>query len=181
MTAPPERDYMFLDSAEDREELITQIASSRQTVRQLVEDIPEEDRYAPRYHGWSLGAMLGHLNLSDNLSLFLIRTALAGVPLQVSPGMLDRFNGFSTRMFQKRLVSSSLRGMDVNEERIATFIRRLPIDKFTVQVYHPAQGRFLTTERIVQELFLFHWHDHINEIRAGEQAVQEPSQKDDVV
>ena len=40
----------------------------RQSVIQMAESVPPERHYEPRYHGWSLAALLAHLNTIDNLA-----------------------------------------------------------------------------------------------------------------
>jgi hypothetical protein len=124
------RDYIFLDGTEEREILIARIAAVRRAVGQVVKSVPEDLWYTPRYHGWSPAAMLGHLNLRDNLSLLLLRSTLLGLRFKLSASQLDQLNNFSTRLFQKRLVASSLRSMERNQDRIADFVMHLPINKF---------------------------------------------------
>ena len=173
------RNYIFLDGTEEREMLIARIAEVRRAVRRVVNHVPEDLWYTSRYHGRSLAAMLGHLNLSDNLSLLLLRSALVGLRLRLSTGKLNQLNNFSTRLFQKRLIASSLRSMERNQERIADFVLHLPINKFSVQVYNPGTQAFTTVERGLQELFVFHWEDHLQTMREVE-GIQPPTQSDNV-
>ncbi len=168
-------DYIFLDGTEERELLIDRIGQARQGVRLVIDSVPEDLWYTPRYHGWTPAAMLGHLNLSDNLSLLLLRSALLGLRLKLSARQLDHLNNISARLFQKRLVAASLRSMERNQQRLADFVLHLPINKFSLQVYNPGTQTFTTVERGLQEFFLFHWEDHLKTMRQVE-GIQPPAE-----
>jgi hypothetical protein len=161
MNDQPKRVYLYLDDVPERQHLIDEIAKVRQDVLRVIERVPEADYYTPRYHGWSLAAMLGHLNLVDQLSIRLIQAALLGFRPTVSLGMLNRSNDFMARVYRKRLVRTSLRSMERNEKRIAELIHHLPVGKFSKSVFHPGQQQYITIERALQDLFLYHWHDHL--------------------
>lgn len=173
------RAYIFLDGEEERAALVTRIAHTRRAVRYIVGSVPEDLWYTPRYHGWSLAAMLGHLNLGDNLSMLLLRSALLGLRFRMSTRRLDRINNMSTRLFQKRLVASSLSSMERNQERIAEFVRTLPMSKFSLEVYNPRTQAMTTVERGLQEFFVFHWEEHLTTLRQVE-GIQPPAHSDSV-
>ncbi len=166
---PFEAQFMFLDSDSDRDELIQQMTDVREQVRAIALRVPEEEWYTPRYHGWSLGAMLGHLNLSDNLGLLQIQLAMRGLNLRLSSTMWDRFNNFTTRIFQRRVVTASLQSMDNNLPRIAEFIRKLKVEVFTRDVFYPPANKNVTLEQAVQVYFLFHWRQHLETMQQTEQ------------
>ena len=58
------RDFRYLDTEAERQELAGDIRRVRQSVIQMAESVPVERHYEPRYHGWSLAAMLAHLTRS---------------------------------------------------------------------------------------------------------------------
>lgn len=166
-----EMQYIYLDSEVERQQLIDAMHAVRQDVAALARSIPEDEWYTPRYHGWSLAAMLGHLNFSDNISLLLIKAALLGFKPTFSKQTVDRLNHFTTRLFQKRVVSTSLVGMDKNMARLSDFIMTLPMDRFSLKVYHPMRAQHLTIEKALQDFFLFHWQQHLAEMRETENAL----------
>jgi predicted alpha/beta-fold hydrolase len=174
----PDYEYIYLDTEEDRKQLIVDIARARLAVLRIVDAVPQDDWYKARYHGWSLGAMLGHLNLADNLSMLLIQAALLGVRPAVPMLLVHRLNHISTRLFQKRLIESSTRSMRRNEKRIADFIMHLPMEKFSVPVFVPTQQKRSTVERAIQDLFLYHWHHHLRTMREVEGLEQPPERSD---
>lgn len=162
--------YLFLDDAPERELLIERIREVRQAVVKLTHEIPPEEHYAPRYHGWSLAAMLAHLNTVDTLSMWLIQAALLGVRPSMSVQMLNRTNDLMARLFRRRLVTASLKSAAHNERRIARFIRHLPVGKFSSSVFHPNKQQYITVERALQDLLLHHWHEHLATMRQVEAA-----------
>jgi hypothetical protein len=174
-----ETTYIYLDGEEERQQLIEAIRQVRREVLAIVEATPEDQCYEVRYHGWSLAAMLGHLNLMDNLYMLLISLALLGVRFPVPPEIQDGFNNFIAGIFRRRLIGASMRGAQVNEAKIADFINRLPVEKFTQQVYSVESKQYTTVERAVQEYFLFHWRNHLRTLRASEVLQQEPPESTD--
>ncbi|MCK6579278.1 MAG: DinB family protein [Anaerolineae bacterium] len=151
----------YLDGDAERRALIADIQAVRRQVIAFAQGVPQEAWYEPRYHGWSLAAMLAHLHLMDNLTLMQIKLALIGIGIGFTAGQLNRFNDACARWFQRRLVTTTLRGIEKNERRIADFILNLPIDRFTRTVYFPPTGERLTVERAMQQYFLFHWQHHL--------------------
>lgn len=174
MTDNSSATYRYLDTEADRKKLVEDFSRTRRLVLQLVDQLPEDKWYEPRYHGWSPAAMLGHLHLMDNLSLWWIQMALVGIRPPVGRGMVDSFNNFMGGVFRQRVVGTTRKGIEKNEARLADFILQLPMDKFTVQVYHPNLGRYLTVEQALQSLFLFHWEDHLRLMREVEGIYYEP-------
>lgn len=175
------RVYRYLDGDADRRELADDIRYVRGTVLQMVASVPEERRYEPRYHGWSLAAMLMHLHLMDNLSLWAIQLALVGLHPRVSLASLNRFNDVTARLFQKRLTETTIRGIRANERRILDMVQRLPLDKFSKEVYDPSSESFITIERSLQVSFLFHWQEHLLTIQRTEGIFYEPPERFDTL
>lgn len=159
----PQSKYIFLDTDEDRRYLIGEVAKVRAAMLQIVEIVPERDWYTPRYHTWSLAAMLAHLNVVDNYAMFMLRLALIGIHPRVPIRTVNWFNDRASRIFRNRLVSSSCRSMTRNQQRIEAFIAHLPMDRFSRKIYHPFVGA-LTVERAMQEYFVFHWQGHLQTI-----------------
>lgn len=168
------REFRYLDTEGDRQELAGDIRRVRQSVIQLAENVPVERHYEPRYHGWSLAAMLTHLNTIDNVALFGIQLSLLGIRPPLSPNALDQFNDFTARVFQRRVVATTIRGMKRNEGRIVNFLMTLPLDRFTREVYHPPTRSYLTVERALQQYFLFHWQEHLQTMQKAEGIYYEP-------
>jgi hypothetical protein len=157
-----------LDSDTDRKALVADIKHVRRAVLQLVDYLPHEKWYEPRYHGWTPAAMLGHLHLMDNYLLFAVQMALVGIRPPISPVIRDGFNDLMASVFQKRLVETTINSIKRNEQRIGDFILHLPMDKFTKSVYSPVWQTYLTVEQGLQEFFLFHWQDHLQTMRQVE-------------
>ncbi len=168
--------YRYLDTQEDREALIKDIQQVRQEVLRMSEVVPEEQWYEPRYHGWSLAAMLGHLQLMDRLNMWLIQAALVGLRPAISMTLLNQFNDFMARIYQRRLMEASLRGLERRQRLIEDFIMRLPIERFTAQVFHPPSNKYLTVEQALQMLFLYHWQEHLKTMREVEGMSYQPPQ-----
>jgi len=178
MTEDITSNYVFLDDEADRKKFIARVHETRQQVIDLVHTIPEMEWYTPRYHGWSVGAMLGHLNLVDNLSLLHIRAALLGISPRIGIGTVNSSNDFFAKLFQKRLVRTSLKSIDKNESRIAKFLLNLPVSKFSIQIFDPPMNKFITLEQYIQERFLFHWQRHLNTMQRAEGLLPEEEGED---
>ncbi len=151
----------YLDSEADRRQLLDEFRQVRRAVISMTETVPEDKWYEPRYHNWSLAAMLGHLQMMDNLNLWLIQLALVGIRPPISIALVDQWNDTMAQVFQRRLVKATIQGIEKKEQVIADFIMNLPIDKFTAQVYYPPVGKYLTIEQALQVLFLHHWQNHL--------------------
>ncbi len=166
--------YKYLDSDEDRRTLVEDIRQTRLEVLRLVDRVPKEQWYEPRYHGWSLAAMLGHLQMMDRLTLWLIQLGVLGIRLPISTGLMDGFNNTTSRLFQKRIVEASLKGLEKTEQQLADFVMTLPTSKFSRSVYDPALKQYLTVEQAMQEFFLYHWQEHLQTIRMVDDIRYEP-------
>ena len=166
--------YRFLDSDDDRRQLADDIRRVRRDLLRVADLVPEAKWYEPRYHGWSLAAMLGHLQMADNLTLRLMQFALVGVRLPLPESLLNRFNDVTAGLFKARLVPTTRRGIERNEARITDFVLHLPMDRFTRTVYHPALGTYLTLEQAMQEFFYHHWLEHLQTMRQVEDIFYEP-------
>jgi hypothetical protein len=160
--------FLYLDTEAERRQLVDEIVRVRRSVLQLVEMVPIALRYEPRYHGWSLAAMLAHLHNTDNASMFLIQAGLLGIRLHVSKRMNDRWNDFAARIFRQRVVETTLKDIQRSEKRITVFIMHLPISKFTREIHHPDLEINMTVEKAVQALFLHHWQGHLQTMRQVE-------------
>lgn len=168
------RDYRYLDTDDDRRRLVEDMRQVRREVFRLVEIVPKEQWYEPRYHGWSLAAMLGHLQMMDRLTRWLIQLGVLGIRLPISTGLMDGFNNGIARLFQKRVVETTLKGLEKNEQQLADFIMTLPTDKFSRSVYDPALKQYLTVEQAMQEFFLYHWQEHLQTMRMVDDIHYEP-------
>ncbi len=166
--------YRYLDTDADRRSLVAAIQRARRQVIELTERVPRDKWYEPRYHGWSLAAMLGHLQLMDNLSLALIKMALVGFRPPVPAVALNGLNDAMAGIYRRRLVETTVKGIRQQEKAIASFIMELPIERYTVQVYYPPASRYLTVEQAVQALFLFHWEGHYQTMAQAEGIYYEP-------
>ncbi len=156
-----DQSYRYLDTETDRQKLIAEMQQVRQAVMDMTETVPEAQWYEPRYHGWSLAAMLGHLQFMDHAHLLLIQMALLGIRFPLSMALIDRFNDTMSGIFRQRVVNASLEGIQSKQDKLTDFILNLPVDKFTTQVYYPPLHRYLTVEQALQVLFLHHWQNHL--------------------
>ena len=168
------RDFRYLDTEGDRQEFAADIRRVRQSVIQLAESVPQDRIYEPRYHGWSLAALMAHLHTIDNLALFGIKLALLGIQVPISSGALNAFNDTTARLFQNRVLATTIRGINQNENRIINFIMTLPLERFSRTIYHPQGDEYLTVEKALQQYFLFHWQEHLQTIQRGEGIYYEP-------
>ncbi|MEP7290947.1 MAG: DinB family protein [Chloroflexota bacterium] len=166
--------FRYLDSDSERQQLVEDIHRVRQTVITLAETIPQDKHFEPRYHGWSLAALLTHLNTIDNFALFAIKLSLLGISPPLPLVALDQFNDLTALIFRQRLVATTIRGIQSNEKRIADFIMTLPVDRFSREVYHPPTARYQTVEQALQQYFLFHWQEHLQTLQHVDDVFYEP-------
>ncbi len=174
MDAPIDQEFRYLDTEAERQELAADIRRVRQAVIDLAEHVPEERHFEPRYHGWSLAAMLTHLNTIDHFAMLAIKLSLLGISPPLPPEALNWFNDATAQIFQRRVVATTIRGMKTNEASIINFIMTLPIERFTRNVYHPPTRSYMTVERALQQYFLFHWQEHLETLQRGEGIYYEP-------
>jgi hypothetical protein len=166
--------FRYLDSDADRHELVADIRRVRQTVIAFAEAMPSDRHFEPRYHGWTLAALLAHLNTIDTVALLGMKLTLLGIHPPFPLTMLNQFNDATARVFQRRLVATTVRGIRSNEQRITSFILTLPMDRFTREIYHPPSETYLTIEQALQQYFLFHWQEHLQTLQRGEGIYYEP-------
>ena len=166
--------FRFLDSEADRQELAAEIHRVRQTVITLAEAVPPEKHYEPRYHGAAQAALLAHLNTMDAVALLAIKLALVGIhpplPLKLLAGINDRM----ARLFQRRVVGTTIEGIQAKEAEIVSLVMTLPMNRFTREVYYPPSESYLTVEQALQQYFLFHWQEHLQTLQRGEGIYYEP-------
>jgi hypothetical protein len=174
MSNEVKHDYRYLDSEEDRRALLADIHQVREDVIKIARLVPESRWYEPRYHGWSLAAMLGHLQTTDRLSMWLMKAALLGIRLPIPTDMLNRFNDGTARVYKGRVLPTTIQGIQNYEKHIADFILKLPVDRFSRMVHDPALGKTVTIEQAVQEFYLFHWQEHLATLRGAEDVFYEP-------
>lgn len=172
-----ESNYRYLDTEKDRQLLMADIREVRRAVIQLIEVVPEDKWFEPRYHGWSLAAMLGHLLFMDNLHFVVLQLALLNVRIPAPVHLVNQVNDLMANIFRQRVVASTVRGIERKEAAIEKFIMTLPIDKFTKMVYYPPDGKTYTVEQALQVLFLYHWQHHLQTMRSVE-GIEDPSQGD---
>lgn len=175
------RAYRYLDSESDRRALIGDMHYVREAVIHVAQSVPENRRYEPRYPDGSLGALLAHLYASDRLWLWSLQWGLVGLRPPVPSPLLTGLNRLGARVFQKRLTTTTIRGIRRQERRIDEFVLRLPIDKFTRQVWDPGSGQYVTVERALQIAFLFHWQEHLTALHRAEGIFYEPPERFDTL
>jgi hypothetical protein len=174
MTDEAKQEYRFLDTEADRTALIEDISRTRRDLLNLVNLVPKERWYEPRYHGWSLAAMLAHLQLHDRLLMWNISLALIGIQVPIPRQYLNGFNEAMANIFRRRVVETTVRGLENNESHITDFIMRLPLDKFSKRVFDPATQKTLTVEQALQKFFLHHWQEHLQTLRLADDIHYEP-------
>src|SRR5690348_2738800 len=117
MTAvkPP---YRSLESDENRRALIADMKKIRQDGLRLVQLVPKDKWYEPRYHGWSLAAMMSHLHSMDNITLNMMQAAMRGIALPLPKSALNMFNNVMSRVMKTRDVETTLLDIQKNEARL---------------------------------------------------------------
>lgn len=168
--------YIYLDSDVERRQLIEAINAIRDEVMQILDTLPEEVWYTPRYHGWTPAAMLAHLNNVDGMAMFLMKLALLRIRPMFSIGIVNRLNDFTANLFKSRNLPNSRRVTDRNRKRIAEFITYLPMDRLSFEVWHPLRSKYLTVEQAIQEYLLIHWQMHLETMRNTESALHQRSE-----
>jgi hypothetical protein len=167
-------EFRFLDTEEDRKELIADIHRVRQIVIQMAEATPAEKHFEPRYHGWSLAAMLAHLYMMDRLGMWQIKLALVNFAPVVSISLVNHLNDASAKVFARRSIATTLHSIQKYEVHIVDMITTLPVSRFSKRMYYPPLGTYLTVERGIQAYYLFHWHDHLTTMQKAEGIYYEP-------
>jgi hypothetical protein len=167
-------EFRFLDTEAERKELLEDVRRVRREVLKIAESVPAERHYEPRYHGWSLAAMLMHLLTMDRLSMWQIKLALLNVAPAIPIEMVNSLNDTCARIFQRRLVATTIRGIERHESQVEDLVIRLPVDRFSKQLFYPPLGIYLTIERGIQAYYLFHWHEHLLTMQKAEGLYYEP-------
>lgn len=152
--------YIYLDGQEEREQLIAQVQEVRQGILNLAKQVPEPHHYLPRYGHHSLAAMLVHLWLFDSAMLWLIRAAANGYTLRPAKRFIRLLDYILMRFFRKRLVSITIKNIQNREDEICEFIRTIPVDKLSADVYHPGKRNPYTIERALQIYFVQYWQHY---------------------
>ncbi|MBC8098521.1 MAG: DinB family protein [Armatimonadetes bacterium] len=168
------RTYRYLDSAEDRQQLIAEIRTMRAAVLRVAAGVPEAEAYTPRYHGWSLAAMLAHLHIADRFALLVIQAALLNIYPRIPMRWINQANGISAPRTQIRNLAVCKADIAHMEPRIAAFITRLPVERFSKPVYYPPIEAYTTVEKALQDYFVYHWQEHLTTMCAVEGIPQPP-------
>lgn len=174
MVSRQDLEFRFLDTDEERKELLEDIRRVRRTVLEMVDIVGADRHFEPRYHGWSLAAMLTHLSVMDRIGMWQIKLALLDIAPAVPIELVNSFNDTCALIFQRRLVPTTIRGILKHEAQIEDMVIRLPIDRFSKQLYYPPLGINLTIERGIQAYYLFHWHEHLVTMQKAEGLYYEP-------
>lgn len=177
----PETNYYFLDGDAERQQLIREIVAVRDEVINLISNMPEETWYEARYHGWTPAAMLAHLNLVDAESLLMVKAALIGIRPKVGMGTVNGINNFTSNLFRKRVVTTTISGIRNKQNHLSDFILKLPISKFSTQVYDPREGKYITVEHALQSFFVHHWRNHLQDMREVEGISHPPEERSDSI
>jgi hypothetical protein len=167
-------EFRFLDTEQERKDLLEDIRQVRLTVVRMAEAVPEDRHFEPRYHGWSLAAMLTHLYVMDRIGMWQIKLALLNLAPAVSIEVINVLNDSCARLFQRRLLATTLQGIQKQEARIVEMVTTLPLDRFSKRMYYPPLGTYLTIERGIQAYYLFHWHEHLTTMQKAEGLYYEP-------
>jgi hypothetical protein len=176
------RQYRRLNTDTDRQALVEDIRKVRRDVRRVFDLVPKDRWYEPRYHGWSPAAMLGHLELMDGVLMKMVGSAASGFRWSVSTSMLHQMNGMMAGIFRRRLIETTLAGLERGEGQVIDFVLKMPPERYDRLVYDPPLGIFLTIEQALQEFFLEHWHEHLATMRAvDDRGGYEPSARRDTV
>jgi len=162
------REYRSLDTDENRRALVSDMKRIRQEALRLINLVPKDKWYEPRYHGWSPAAMMSHLHSMDNLTLSMMQAAMRGVALPVPKSALNLFNNVMSRVFKTRNMEATLLDIQKNEARLIAFVLRLTPDQFQHKLYDPWLECYLTVEESVQEFFFIHWEGHLQTVRDAE-------------
>lgn len=171
------REFRYLDGDAERRWLVREMRSARQLAVQIAHSIPEERHHEPRYHGWSLAAMLAHLHTVDAFALWQIRLALMSIRFPIALQTLNSLNDSMAIIYRRRIIDTTLKGIEKNADNIADFIMNVPMKRFSKLVYHPPTQQYLTVEKAMQQYFVFHWQDHLDTIQSVEGMSYEPPKR----
>ncbi|MEL6148323.1 MAG: hypothetical protein AAFV33_11585 [Chloroflexota bacterium] len=153
--------FIYLDGADEREQVIERLREVRQAVLNIADQLPESHHYSPRYNGQSLAVMLARLHMFDRTMLWMIRAASNGYPLRIPRGAVGFVDAVARWTFQKRLVEVTMRGVRKQEQEIIEFVRTVPLDALSKDVPHPGKKDVYTVERAIQVFFIHHWEQQL--------------------
>ncbi len=171
------RDYRFLDDEVDRRRLVASMREVREAFIDMRALLPELRWYEPRYEGWSLAALLGHLQWMDRLHLLQVQLTIWYLPFPFSARTWQRVNAWQRRLFRRRMVDSSVAGIRkalVDQEQ---FLLQLSVNDFSKRLTYAPTGQVLTVEQAVQEILLFYWQDRLRALRIAEGLHQTPGDR----
>lgn len=171
---PPTLPYRNLYDEAEKQKVIQAIRKIRRDVLQAAEAVPPDQWYTPRYHGWSLAGMLGHLQLVDRLAKWMMQASMVGIRLPVPLNVLNGFNDLMAPVLKNRKIETTRKGLERNEAWVIDFIEQLPPAKFDVPVYNLLYQEYVTLEQGVQLYYLFHWHHHYQTMRGVDGIFYEP-------
>ena len=162
------RDYRFLDDEEDRLQFIARMREVRESFIAMRSIVPEARWYEARHDGWSLAAILGHLQWMDRLHLLQVQLAIWNLPFPFSARTWERVSGWQQRLFRRRLTKSSVDGIRAALPDQEAFILQLAVDDFSKRLTYAPTGQTLTVEQAVQEFLYFFWLDRLRALRIAE-------------
>ncbi len=162
------REYRFLDDEEDRLQFIARMREVREAFIAMRSVVPEARWYELRHEGWSLAAILGHLQWMDRLHLLQVQLAIWNLPFPFSARTWERVTGWQQRIFQRRLMKSSVDGIRGALPDQEEFILQLAVNDFSKRLTYAPTGQVLTVEQAVQEFLLFFWQDRLRALRIAE-------------
>ncbi len=168
------RDYQFLDDEVDRRQFIARMREVREAVIGLRSVVPGARWYVARHEGWSLAATLGHLQWMDRLHLLQVQLAIWNLPFPFSAHTWARVSGWQQRIFQRRLLRSSVEGIRAALPDQESFVLQLSVEDFSKRLTYAPTGQTLTVEQAVQEFLLFYWQDRLRALRIAEGLRQAP-------
>ncbi len=168
------RDYEFLDDEVDRRQFIARMREVREAVIGLRSVVPEARWYEARHEGWSLAALMGHLQWMDRLHLLQVQLAIWNLPFPFSARTWARVSGWQQRVFRRRLLRSSVNGIRAALPDQESFVLQLSVEDFSKRLTYAPTGQTLTVEQAVQEFLLFYWRDQLRALRIAEGLRQAP-------
>ena len=169
-----EPEWIYLDDEVERERLAQAIRAVRQRVRQAAE-MRQENAYEPLYEGWSLAALLAHLNANDTLGRWLVQAALVGIRPRFDAGKLHRLNDWQRNFFQRTPIEKTFERIETHGAQLCDFVHRLPLKKLSTPVWLVATQEWSTVERATQIFFVRHWQEHLTQIEGQASAPAPPS------
>ncbi len=163
-----QREFRFLDGEDDRLQFIARMREVREAFIAMRSVVPEARWYEVRDEGWSLAAIMGHLQWMDRLHLLQVQLAIWNLPFPFSARTWERVTGWQQRIFQRRLMKSSVDGIRGALPDQEAFVLHMAVDDFSKRLTYAPTGQVLTVEQAVQEFLLFFWQDRLRALRIAE-------------